>query len=497
MYASRPVLYTLAAILTFFTSYIVIPMERPTQQTSSNLEERVSVLEEQVADLSSRIAVLENQTISSTATAVADTEPPVQVAVPDDDAEEGAPVPSNDYQPVLAQVNPLGCKYDAFQDWEVCSRLETQDFDRPMNSWGMVNGNLVLIESLLVQPTDEQPEVRWAITYVGDDWIFLDRIIFLFDGKRHVVTFDPLQQRFTDVLEGGSVAESVEVPVDSIADLIDIVTSQNVQVRLSGSDGNVDKDLTDYEKEIFLRTLATYEQRGGQLPENRLKLENLLPQTEEFNSTSTPSVNKVVPSPEARLTGTTDVANANLRSGPGTDYDVTSQVRQGDVLEIVGVSQDGNWYELDNGSWIAVSLVNIESSTEEAQPRTPAASPQIVSRYPSSAVSITPYDQPVNLGSSVHWYGCASTAPPDTFPFEIQGAAKLFVDMITYSDSGYDDQLNMRLNAADGELIGVVYEGPAFSGRQSATIDLPPGVQDFTFWVEAGGCWTARLTAQP
>ena len=496
MFASRPVLYAFTAILIFATGYSVLPMERSSQQTSSNLEERVSVLEEQVVDLSARIAVLESQTITSTETAVVETEPSAQTAVPDKDADEGTSVSSSDYQPVLTQADSLDCTYDAFQDWEVCSRLKTQDFDEPVNSWGMVDGGAVLIETLLVQPTDEQPQVRWAITYVGDDWIFLDSVIFLYDGQRHIVTFDPLRHGFTDVLEGGSVAESIEVPVESLAALIDIITSQNVQVRLSGSDGNIDKDLTGYEKQILLRTLATYEQRGGQLPENRSKLKNLLYELERLESTSG-SVDKSALSSEVLMMGTTNVASANLRSGPGTDFDVTDQVRWGDVLGIVGVSQDENWYELDNGAWIATSLVDIEPSQGEAQAKTVSTSPQIISRHPSSAVSITPYEQPVNLGSSVHWYDCVSFAPPDEFSLQIHGATKLLIDMITYSDSDYNDQLNMRLNAADGELIGIVYEGPEFSGRKSTTIDLPSGIQDFTFWAEARGCWTARLTAQP
>jgi len=230
-----------------------------------------------------------------------------------------------------------------------------------VNSWGIVDGNLVLVETIVVQPTDKQPEVRWTITYIGDDWLFLDRIIFLIDEQRHIITFDPLRQRFSDVVPGGGVIESIEVPVESIAALIDIVTSKSVQVRLSGSDGNIDKVLTDYEKQILLRTLATYEERGGQLPENRSQLVNFMSQSDSLESSSTP-VNNDALSPEVLMMGTINVANANLRSGPGTDFGVTGQVRQGDVLNVVGTSQDENWYELDDGTWIATNLVDIETS---------------------------------------------------------------------------------------------------------------------------------------
>ncbi len=163
MLASKTVLYGFAAILVFFTTYSVIPMERPSQQTSSNLEERVLALEEQVADLSARIAILEAQPITPTKTSVASNAPVVQVT-DETQGEEAGQSLSADYQQVLSDVEPLGCEYDEFQDWDTCSRYSTPDINAPLSSWAILDGNLVIVESVLVQPTDAQAELRWAIT---------------------------------------------------------------------------------------------------------------------------------------------------------------------------------------------------------------------------------------------------------------------------------------------------------------------------------------------
>jgi uncharacterized protein YgiM (DUF1202 family) len=50
--------------------------------------------------------------------------------------------------------------------------------------------------------------------------------------------------------------------------------------------------------------------------------------------------------------------NANLRSGPGTDYAIAGNVRSGDAVTVVGQNNDGSWLELDDGNWIASFLVD-------------------------------------------------------------------------------------------------------------------------------------------
>ena len=61
---------------------------------------------------------------------------------------------------------------------------------------------------------------------------------------------------------------------------------------------------------------------------------------------------------------------ANLRAGPGTTFDLLGQAAPGSSLAIVGISEDGQWYLLDGGAWIAVFLVaeqpaNVPVATQE------------------------------------------------------------------------------------------------------------------------------------
>jgi endonuclease YncB( thermonuclease family) len=47
---------------------------------------------------------------------------------------------------------------------------------------------------------------------------------------------------------------------------------------------------------------------------------------------------------------------ANLRGGPGTNYQIVGGVKAGDALSIVARNAKGDWYQLANGAWIAASL---------------------------------------------------------------------------------------------------------------------------------------------
>jgi hypothetical protein len=61
--------------------------------------------------------------------------------------------------------------------------------------------------------------------------------------------------------------------------------------------------------------------------------------------------------PAAVASGAVAGGNANLRSGPGTDFAIVGGVVDGESLEIVGRNADGTWYQLANGHWVAAFLV--------------------------------------------------------------------------------------------------------------------------------------------
>jgi hypothetical protein len=76
-------------------------------------------------------------------------------------------------------------------------------------------------------------------------------------------------------------------------------------------------------------------------------------------------------------------ASGNLRQGPGTDYTRQGTVQQGDLLQIVGVSEDGEWLVVATGegtsAWLWSDLCAIEGSLHRVEvvctPPTPTPEP--------------------------------------------------------------------------------------------------------------------------
>jgi uncharacterized protein YraI len=64
------------------------------------------------------------------------------------------------------------------------------------------------------------------------------------------------------------------------------------------------------------------------------------------------------PTPEALTAATVTVVDiSNLRAGPGSEFDVVGTVDANATVNLVGQSEDGEWYVLDDGSWIAAELL--------------------------------------------------------------------------------------------------------------------------------------------
>lgn len=73
-------------------------------------------------------------------------------------------------------------------------------------------------------------------------------------------------------------------------------------------------------------------------------------QTVTSSITIAPAATSAPTCPQANTT-------ANIRSGPGTGYTAVSSVQQGQCLVITGRTEVGDWFQLDNGNWIAAFLV--------------------------------------------------------------------------------------------------------------------------------------------
>lgn len=67
------------------------------------------------------------------------------------------------------------------------------------------------------------------------------------------------------------------------------------------------------------------------------------------------------PTPTPRSAQGTVFQTANLRSGPGTDYEVRQQLQGGETVNVIGqvlVPGSFSWYQLDSGLWIYSQLVS-------------------------------------------------------------------------------------------------------------------------------------------
>jgi len=62
------------------------------------------------------------------------------------------------------------------------------------------------------------------------------------------------------------------------------------------------------------------------------------------------------------LSGTI-LQGANLRGGPGTTYDIVGAGQLGQAVIVTERTAAGDWYQLDNGQWIAAFLVEVQATT--------------------------------------------------------------------------------------------------------------------------------------
>ena len=72
----------------------------------------------------------------------------------------------------------------------------------------------------------------------------------------------------------------------------------------------------------------------------------------------------------------------NVRSGPGTDYDIVKQLNPGDQIDVIAITSNG-WYKTYNGNY-----VSIDHTTDVAPTNTPVPTPRPTSA-PTSARSTT------------------------------------------------------------------------------------------------------------
>jgi hypothetical protein len=115
--------------------------------------------------------------------------------------------------------------------------------------------------------------------------------------------------------------------------------------------------------------------------------------------------------------------NANLRGGPGTNYPVVGSARANDIVFISGRNQDGTWYALEDGAWIAAFLVVEvpENLPEVEAPPVPTAVP---TRPPAPVPTSVPVatTAPERAPESAPVAPAEPSAPEPATPAEEQAA---------------------------------------------------------------------------
>lgn len=61
----------------------------------------------------------------------------------------------------------------------------------------------------------------------------------------------------------------------------------------------------------------------------------------------------------------------NIRSGPGLNYAVKGQLKQGDAITITGKSADGLWWQF-SGGWVSATYVKVTGDATAVPVRTPS-----------------------------------------------------------------------------------------------------------------------------
>lgn len=86
-------------------------------------------------------------------------------------------------------------------------------------------------------------------------------------------------------------------------------------------------------------------------------------------SPSLPAVT-VASTPQLQLSAVaTDLLN--VRAGPGLDYAVKSQLKEGDTMTIIGKSADGLWWQISAG-WVSGTYVKVNGDPTAVPVRTPS-----------------------------------------------------------------------------------------------------------------------------
>lgn len=139
--------------------------------------------------------------------------------------------------------------------------------------------------------------------------------------------------------------------------------------------------------------------RPSNMPTTMAPLET----TPESNATQTPT-SRPTNTPLSSLPSGSVVQAVNLRAGPGTYYDKVGGLAAGDQFEIMGQTENGEWYciKLASGEvvWLAAFLVTTEADSlpiiqSDQIPPSPTVPPPATTTVPPTNTAVSPTATPV------------------------------------------------------------------------------------------------------
>ena len=212
--------------------------------------------------------------------------------------------------------------------------------------------------------------------------------------------------------------------------------------------------------------------------------------------TATPEPPTPEPTPTSdRAAFTVASTTVNVRSGPGTNYSVIGQLRQGQTLTITGKNPSGDWWQFDFGGrqgWVFGQNVRVTNAGAVAVaaniPAAPTARPT-ATRAPQRPAATRPPAQPTQPPAPASRYSVSkSQVRPNSNP--------LVTFWCMVWDSSYTVLQNGTMRATrDGAVVGeVAFRGAgawgdpglpsAFPYSEGCKLEIPGG---------ANGAYTAYL----
>ena len=146
------------------------------------------------------------------------------------------------------------------------------------------------------------------------------------------------------LLEGGAwlfaalVAEAIDVPVVKEDGQLDQMDAAGTEQQETGQAG------TDEQQGATEQTQEDTEQTGAEQPET----------DDQQTATETEQTEADAEQPQPVVIAP---LGANLRAGPGVEFERVDGAEEGKVLTIVAQDETGAWLQLEDGSWISAALV--------------------------------------------------------------------------------------------------------------------------------------------